>query len=76
MGRQPWLVTGVLRTADAAGDVPAPMIASTLAGYLTLYVVLGLSYVLTLRHMARLAAAGDPVKTADPRPDATLETSS
>ena len=55
IGRQPWLVTGVLRTADAASDLAAPMVASTLFGYLGLYVVLGASYVLTLFHMARKA---------------------
>jgi cytochrome d ubiquinol oxidase subunit I len=58
LGRQPWLVTGVLRTADAASSVPAPMIAATLFGYLGLYVVLGASYVLTLFHLARKAATG------------------
>ncbi len=34
IGRQPWLVTGVLAAADAASTVPAPRIAFTLALYL------------------------------------------
>ena len=58
IGRQPWLVTGVLRTADAASTVPAPMIGLSLAAYLTLYVVLLLAYVTVLFHMARKAGAG------------------
>jgi cytochrome d ubiquinol oxidase subunit I len=57
IGRQPWLVTGVLRTADAASTVPAPMIGLSLAAYLTLYVVLLLAYVTVLFHMARKAGA-------------------
>ncbi|MDF6847228.1 cytochrome ubiquinol oxidase subunit I, partial [Escherichia coli] len=34
IGRQPWLVYGVLTTAQAASSVPARMIGSTLAMYL------------------------------------------
>ena len=58
IGRQPWLVTGVLRTAEAASAVPAPVIGLSLSVYLTLYVVLLLSYVLVLFHMAGKAATG------------------
>ena len=31
IGRQPWIATGILRTADAASPVPAEHVASTLA---------------------------------------------
>ncbi len=55
IGRQPFLVQGVLRTADAASTVPAPMIGTTLAMYLALYVVLTLSYVSVVFYMARRA---------------------
>jgi cytochrome bd ubiquinol oxidase subunit I len=55
IGRQPWLVHGVLKTADAASSVPAPMIGATLAMYLTLYVVLALSYVSVVFYLARRA---------------------
>jgi cytochrome d ubiquinol oxidase subunit I len=58
IGRQPWLVTGILRTADAASTVPAPIIGLSLSMYLTLYVVLLLAYVTVLLHMARKAATG------------------
>ncbi|MFS6684865.1 cytochrome ubiquinol oxidase subunit I, partial [Staphylococcus aureus] len=40
IGRQPWLVYGVLTTAQAASSVPATMIGSTLAMYLALYAFL------------------------------------
>jgi len=52
IGRQPWLVTGLLTTADAASDVPAGMIATTLVLYLVTYVLLLASYVAVLYYMA------------------------
>src|SRR5262249_36973697 len=33
VGRQPWLVTGVLRTADAVGDVSGAQLGASLTGY-------------------------------------------
>jgi cytochrome d ubiquinol oxidase subunit I len=65
IGRQPWLVTGVLRTADAVGAAPASMVATSLAGYLALYAVLLASYVGVLFHMARKATHGAPAQAAD-----------
>src|SRR5690554_342724 len=58
IGRQPWLVYGVLKTADAASDVPGGMIATSLAMYLTLYVVLLIAYVSVLFRLARKARKG------------------
>jgi len=55
IGRQPWLVQGVLRTAEAASAVPAGMIASTLLLYLATYVALIATYVAVLFHVARKA---------------------
>jgi cytochrome d ubiquinol oxidase subunit I len=68
IGRQPWLVTGILRTAEAvsATPAPAPMIAASLAGYLSLYAALIVAYVAVLFHMARKAAHGKPAQAADP----------
>jgi len=56
VGRQPWLATGILRTADAASTVAAPMIATTLAMYLALYACLIVAYVSVLFHLAGKAA--------------------
>jgi len=61
IGRQPWLVTGVLTTAQAASDVPAAMIGTTLAAYLALYAGLTAAYVATLVYLARRSAQGRPV---------------
>jgi len=53
IGRQPWLVTGVLTTAEAASSVPAPRIALTLAMYLVMYAVLLVSYISVVFYLAR-----------------------
>lgn len=53
IGRQPWLVQGVLRTAEAASSVPAPLIGLSLTTYLGLYVLLLGAYVSVLFHLAR-----------------------
>jgi len=68
IGRQPWLVQGVLSTADAASAVPAAAVGTTLALYLTLYVLLLAAYVGALFHLARKgdrsSAPGTPVTGA------------
>ncbi|GBU15713.1 cytochrome ubiquinol oxidase subunit I [Polaromonas sp.] len=53
IGRQPWLVSGVLLVADAASTVVAPKIAFTLVLYLTLYVALLIAYVSAVFYLAR-----------------------
>lgn len=67
IGRQPWLVHGILKTADAAGDVTGGMIMTSLAMYLTTYVALLVAYVTVLFHLARKADARMPVA---PQPEA------
>jgi cytochrome d ubiquinol oxidase subunit I len=52
MGRQPWLVTGVLRTADAAGRVPEAMLGASLTGYAVTYGAMLLAYMIVLTHLA------------------------
>ena len=61
IGRQPWLVQGVLKTADAASAVPGPMIGLTLAGYLALYSVLLVAYITVVFYMAKKASEGGRV---------------
>lgn len=65
IGRQPWLVHGVLTTAQAASAVAAPMIALTLAIYLALYLALTAAYVSVVFYLAR--KAGQPDTAASPR---------
>lgn len=55
IGRQPWLVHGVLTTAQAASQVPAGNIALSLAMYLTLYAALLSAYVSVVFYLAKKA---------------------
>nr|WP_295778876.1 cytochrome ubiquinol oxidase subunit I [Rhodoferax sp.] len=56
IGRQPWLVQGLLLAADAASTVPSPHIALTLAMYLVLYAFLLLAYVSVVFYLTTSAA--------------------
>ncbi|EIW89046.1 quinol oxidase subunit I [Alishewanella agri BL06] len=55
IGRQPYLVYGVLKTSDAVTTVASEQVALTLIMYLALYVVLLLAYVKTLFWLAKRA---------------------
>ena len=52
IGRQPFLVQGVLRTADAISAVPGSHIALTLSLYVLVYVGLLIAYISTIYYMA------------------------
>jgi cytochrome d ubiquinol oxidase subunit I len=52
IGRQPWLVYGLLAAADTVAPHPPAKVAVTLAAYAVLYTFLLISYVLTLRYLA------------------------
>ena len=58
IGRQPWLVYGVLTTAQAASSVAAQNIAVSLAMYLTLYAALLSAYVSVVFYLAKKAVHG------------------
>jgi cytochrome d ubiquinol oxidase subunit I len=68
IGRQPWLVTGVLRTKDAVGPVGSAMVASSLTLYLSVYAVLLTAYVAVLYRLARLGKAAPEGKPMFPVP--------
>ena len=52
IGRQPWVVDGVLRTADVVADHSAATVMGTLLGFVGLYAFLLVSYVGALRYLA------------------------
>jgi cytochrome d ubiquinol oxidase subunit I len=54
-GRQPWIVAGVLRTADATSPVPAASIAGTLALFVIAY---GVVFSFGIYYINRLIAQG------------------
>jgi len=52
IGRQPYVVYGVLRTADTATQIASPWVALTLTAYLVVYGLLLVSYIGVLKYMA------------------------
>ncbi|MEM7803673.1 MAG: cytochrome ubiquinol oxidase subunit I [Pseudomonadota bacterium] len=72
IGRQPFLVAGVLRTADAVGPVSGAAVATTLTGYLVVYTALIAAYISVVFYLARQAGrpeVKDSAPTAyGPRP--------
>jgi cytochrome d ubiquinol oxidase subunit I len=72
IGRQPYIVQGLLRTAEVVSDTPAPMVALTLAAYVTVYLALIVAYVGVIAHMAGKPIDA-PVRYASTRPTQALE---
>jgi len=52
IGRQPWLVTGILRTADANGTVDAAQLGASLTVYVIVYGLMFTAYMVVLTHLA------------------------
>lgn len=63
IGRQPWLVQGVMSTKEAVADVPAPMVLSTLIIYLVVYAALILAYMGTVTYLAWKATRNEPLSS-------------
>ena len=59
IGRQPYLVTGVLKTADAVTSIPPDHVGVSLTMYLVIYAILLVAYVRTLFVMARKSVLVD-----------------
>jgi cytochrome bd ubiquinol oxidase subunit I len=68
IGRQPFLVYGVLRTADLVADHPPGLVLTTLVAYLAVYAFLLVSYVLVLMYMSRHPAMPTPEAPQSPKP--------
>ncbi len=60
IGRQPWLVSGVLLARDAASATPVPLLGVSLGMYLSIYALLITAYVSVLFHLARKRAGHEP----------------
>ena len=52
MGRQPWIVYGLMRTSDAVSPVPAEHVSTSLLAFIIVYSVLGLLDIFLLRKYA------------------------
>jgi cytochrome d ubiquinol oxidase subunit I len=70
IGRQPWLVTGVLRTADAVGAISGAQLGASLTAYVLTYALMLVAYVVVLTHLAGAGTAGAPAGVADTRAEA------
>jgi cytochrome bd ubiquinol oxidase subunit I len=71
-GRQPWIIFGLLRTADAASpakSVPAGTVIFTLLGFAGLYLLIAIVYVLLI---VRIVARGPEDVQATPAREAVL----
>ncbi|MFN2645183.1 MAG: cytochrome ubiquinol oxidase subunit I [Burkholderiales bacterium] len=69
IGRQPWLVTGILRTADAVGPASGAKLGASLTAYVLTYAALLIAYMVTLTHMARHpGSAAEPARRPVPAP--------
>jgi cytochrome d ubiquinol oxidase subunit I len=53
IGRQPWLVYGVLLTRDAVAHLPPAHVGITLTAYLVTYVLLLGAFITTLFYLSR-----------------------
>lgn len=51
-GRQPWLIYGVLKTADTVAPHPQSVVAGSLTMYILLYVLLLAAYISVMRYLA------------------------
>jgi len=60
IGRQPWLVTGILRTHEAVGTVPPASLGASLAGYVGTYALMLAAYVVVVAHLASKDLHGTP----------------
>ncbi len=63
IGRQPYLVTGVMRTGEAVGPASAGTVMTTLVAWLALYAFLTAAYIAVLFYLARTAGG----KELEPR---------
>jgi len=52
IGRQPWIVYGLVKSADVAADHSSATLTGTLLGYIGLYTFLLISYIQALRYLA------------------------
>ena len=64
MGRQPWLVTGILRTDEAAGSISSAQLGASLMSYVITYAVMFIAYMVVLTYLA-----GKGAGSAEPHPE-------
>lgn len=68
IGRQPWLVTGILRTADAVGPVGEAQLGASLTSYVVTYALMLVAYMVVLTHLAGKGAGSRELSVGEPAP--------
>ena len=64
IGRQPWLVTGVLLTKDAVGEASGVQLGASLTAYVVTYGLMLIAYMVVLTHLAGKGGAPEPGPSA------------
>lgn len=59
IGRQPWLVTGILRTSQAVGRIPEAQLGASLTGYVLVYALMLGAYIVVITHLAGKGTGSD-----------------
>ena len=75
VGRQPWVVYGVLRTRDAVSPVTAGEVATSLIAYIVVYAIVftaGALFILRLMAEGPVAALAEPAPRQDRAPGTPL----
>jgi len=62
IGRQPWLVQGVMRTREAVGDITGAELGVSLTGYVLTYAALFIAYMVVMTHLAGEGAEAAALK--------------
>lgn len=82
VGRQPWVIYGLMRTADARSPIDAPAVGASLLAFVIVYfIVFGIGTWYILRLMSHAPHAGEPqparapIRTAGITPGPALERS-
>ena len=80
VGRQPWVVYGLLRTKDAVAPIDAAAVGASLAAFVVVYFIvfgIGVWYILKLMshppHAGETGLASAPVRTAGITPSPSIE---
>jgi cytochrome d ubiquinol oxidase subunit I len=70
IGRQPWLVSGVLRTREAVGEISGAQLGVSLTAYGLTYAAMFVAYMVVLTHLAGEGADSAAPKTRPGAPPA------
>jgi len=68
VGRQPWIIYGLMRTREAASPLPAAAVAASLVTYLVVYSLLFIAFVIFARRLLLKGPDLDEVPPARGRP--------